>query len=56
MLELGHQVACFRVTTKVCRAPLFLMKTLVISNMQLEVIFRLTTILYEDGKLSRMVV
>jgi hypothetical protein len=56
MLELGHQAICSKVTTKVCRTPLFSMKTLVISNMQLEVIFCLTTMLYEDGKLSRMVV
>jgi hypothetical protein len=39
----------------VCQTPLFLVKTLVISSMQLEVVFHLTTTLCEEGKSPRMV-
>jgi hypothetical protein len=43
------------VVVKVCQTPLFLVKTLVISSMQLEVVFHLTTTLCEEGKSPRMV-
>jgi len=38
------------VIVKVCQTPLFLVKTLVIYSLQLEVVFHLTTTLCEEGK------
>jgi hypothetical protein len=43
------------VIVKVCQTPLFLVKTLVVSNVQLEVVFHLTTTLCEEEKSPRMV-